>query len=49
MKEQIETSYPAETLWRFTGTTTAKRLLGIAAERYRQPYFCDSATSNSTD
>jgi len=34
MKEQFETAYPAETLCRLTVTKPAKRLLGIAAERY---------------
>jgi hypothetical protein len=36
MIEQFETAYHAETLCRVTLTKPAKRLLGIAAERYRQ-------------
>lgn len=36
MKVQLEAAYPAETLYRLTVTKPAKRLLGIAAERYQQ-------------
>ena len=36
MKEQLETLHPAETLCRLTVTDPAKRLLGIAANRYLQ-------------
>ena len=36
MKEQFETVYPAETLFCWTVTKPAKRLLGIAANRYGQ-------------
>jgi len=36
MKEQIEVAYPAETMCRWTLTKPAKRLLGIAANRYGQ-------------
>ena len=35
MKEQIETAYPAETLYLWTVTKPAKRLLGIDANRYQ--------------
>jgi len=36
MKEQLETAYPAVTLYLWTETNPAKRLLGIAAARYEQ-------------
>ena len=36
MKEQFETAYPAETLYLWTVKKSAKRLLGIAANRYPQ-------------
>lgn len=37
MKEQFETTYPAETMYLWTVTKPAGRLLGIAAERYAAP------------
>jgi hypothetical protein len=36
MKEQLETVYPAQTIYLWTVMKPAKRLLGIAAERYMQ-------------
>ncbi len=35
MKKQLETLYPAETLYLLKAKKPAKRLLGIAAKRYR--------------
>jgi hypothetical protein len=47
VKEHLETVYPAETLYRWTVTTPAKRLLGIAAARYGQVKEADLNTKIS--
>ena len=46
MKEQLETVYPAQTIYLWTVMKPAKRLLGIAAERYQQGEEKDSDNEN---